>query len=165
MYKPCTIKQLEEFNGLVDINYNRTIEYLEELSQEDLDSRIFFEHSIRGIKLYLQVGANINARDNNDRTLLHSIACFENEYIIDLIRFLLENGADINAKNDEGNTPLHIASKHGSIEVAQFLLDSGASKGARNNMGISAYSAFKSRVKFKKDFEEFVNILSELFED
>ncbi|KAI0248516.1 ankyrin repeat-containing domain protein, partial [Lactifluus subvellereus] len=46
---------------------------------------------------------------------------------------LLECKADINAQTPEGLTPLHVASRFGSLEVAELLLGHGVDVNARDS--------------------------------
>lgn len=52
----------------------------------------------------VESGANINAKNDDDESLLHFAAMYGNTQIT---RFLLSNGADIHIVDDEGKTPLH----------------------------------------------------------
>ncbi|KAK3334940.1 ankyrin repeat-containing domain protein [Neurospora tetraspora] len=74
--------------------------------------------------LFLQNGANANARDCSGLSILSHVAQRLNG--ADLCRILLENGADLNLVNDKGLSPLHFAAAHGNVDVAQVLLDNGA---------------------------------------
>ncbi len=76
-------------------------------------------------KLLLENGADIDKRDETDRTIL-MLACFEG-YDLSIINFLLNHGADIHAMR-EGNkqTPLELASSQGHEEIVKFLLENGA---------------------------------------
>lgn len=74
--------------------------------------------------LFLQNGANANARDCSGLSILSHVAQRLNG--ADLCRILLENGADLNLVDDKGLSPLHFAAAHGNVDVAQVLLDNGA---------------------------------------
>ena len=58
------------------------------------------------VKLVLQMGADVNARDKNGDTFLHRATERERGKAI---KVLLEVGADVNARNNKGRTPLLIA--------------------------------------------------------
>ena len=82
----------------------------------------------------LLIEADINAKDNLDKTPLHWAAQHGH---IDVVRLLIANNADINAKNDSGYTPLHWAAWNGYIDVVRLLLDKGAYVNARNREGFT----------------------------
>jgi ankyrin repeat protein len=58
------------------------------------------------IKLLLENGADINARDKEDATPLQH-ATFNGSY--KAMQLLIERGADINTKDKEGSMPIHKA--------------------------------------------------------
>ncbi|KAL8903148.1 MAG: hypothetical protein Q9207_004117 [Kuettlingeria erythrocarpa] len=117
------------------------------------------------VKLFLDHGADIEARDHNSNTLLHrATAKNDHELIADLIRrgasvavregqdytplhfsavggnvdvvaCLLAHGADINAQSKSGRTPLHCAAGHGQSNVMTVLLDQGCHIDAQTNYG------------------------------
>ena len=89
------------------------------------------------VKVLLQNGANVNARDCDGRTALHvNIA---SPKIIDL---LLEHGADISARDDHGRTVLF--DKENVMVVCQ-LIKAGVNTKAENKWGETALHAACSR--------------------
>jgi ankyrin repeat protein len=72
----------------------------------------------------LAQGFDINERDRNGRTPLHSAS--EGQADEAVIRQLLEAGSDINARDYSGQSALDIASAHNKILVAQLLIKLGA---------------------------------------
>jgi ankyrin repeat protein len=76
-------------------------------------------------------GVNVNAKDNDGRTLLHVGVCIK-----DVVEILIENGANINAKDNEGHTPLYhllvrpygpkITNPEATTEMLKFLISKGA---------------------------------------
>jgi ankyrin repeat protein len=103
------------------------------------------------VKLLLEKGANITARDRFDRTSLHVAALFNNTEVVEL---LLANGAPIEAKARHDNdmssnpyeayvpedeqpseTPLFLVSDRNNYGVAKLLLEKGANVSARNGEG------------------------------
>ena len=74
------------------------------------------------VKLLLDQGADINARNSRDATPLHwAIGNTPN------VKLLLEKGAEINAQTEDGRTPLYLAAtQRFSPADLQLLLDHGA---------------------------------------
>lgn len=78
------------------------------------------------ILFLLDNGANPNAMDDDNTTLLHYAVSGKgaNE---DVVRLLLDRGAKINARNFDATTPLHMAAKQTSnVNVIELLLERGA---------------------------------------
>ena len=73
-------------------------------------------------------GADINQRDDNDRTAL-MFAVINRHY--ETMKVLLEYGADVNAKSNKEGTALMAAALAGDLQMVQALLDKGADVHAR----------------------------------
>ena len=97
------------------------------LLQEQLNEQFvnaIKEDNLIKVKKLLAAGANINTRDNFERTpLMYAIDCD-----IELVQFLINSGADVNAKDDIGYTALmhNITQKYINIEIVKLLLNAGA---------------------------------------
>jgi hypothetical protein len=77
------------------------------------------------VKLLLDKGADIEAKDNSGQTpLLWAIYDGRKE----IVKLLLDKGADIKAKDKIGLTPLSLATCGGRKEIAKLLLDKKALK-------------------------------------
>jgi uncharacterized protein len=82
------------------------------LGSVDADTRGFYlsedtqQRSIESLKLLLEAGSDINARDSRGLSPLHEAARWGWN---DVVKFLAENGADLNAKDNRGNTPVDSA--------------------------------------------------------
>ena len=74
------------------------------------------------VKVLLDQGADINAKDSEGNTAL-CIAAFERHQ--ELAMFLIDQGADVNVKGVQEMTPLFWAAAHGLPALAKRLLASG----------------------------------------
>lgn len=97
---------------------------------------------IRAIRVLLDSGADVNARDSNGNTPLITFAGTSDPELHDdlilvdeLIKLLIHYGADINAKNDEGLTALHEATAGECYHITKTLLIYGADVNATDNRG------------------------------
>src|SRR5207302_8330864 len=84
--------------------------------------------SVDGMKLLLDAGAEVNAKNAFDVTALHWCAG-------DLakVRLLLPKGADVNARSKQGRTPLIVAAAYdGNLEVVKLLIGKGADMAAKD---------------------------------
>jgi uncharacterized protein len=73
----------------------------------------------------LELGANVNARQENGLTALHEVAATGQ---IEFAKLLLAHNADVNAKTDAGKTPLMFAIAAGQPEMANLLREYGSPK-------------------------------------
>ena len=96
------------------------------VSQGDYDSQ---GYGVGIVRLFLQRGIDVNVKDNDHGTPLHS-AAFSG--MLEIARVLLDHGADVNAENKQGKTPLHQVAhgkydsqEHG-VGVARLLVERGA---------------------------------------
>ena len=94
------------------------------------------------VKLLLERGASIEARDGLGLTALNAAACVcavvDMPDTLDIARMLLEKGANIETRDDAGNTPLIRAARWGRTEIVKLLLEKRANIEARNNDGDTA---------------------------
>jgi hypothetical protein len=84
------------------------------------------------VQFLVEGGAEINARDDGDRTSLHLVAA---EGHIETVQFLVEKGAEINAKDNDSWNYLHHAAEDGHIETVRFLVEKGVEINARDSGG------------------------------
>jgi len=77
-------------------------------------------------------GADVNARDELDKTPLHWAAIKGH---LDLVELLLAKGATVNAATSIGIMPLHEAAENGHKDVVEKLLAHGANVNAEDQEG------------------------------
>ena len=91
---------------------------------------IFWAHTPEMVKALAEAGVNINAKDENNHTVL--------SYQIDnieIVKALIEAGVDVNAKDSCGRTALYKAKNAETIEV---LARAGADINAKDDTGMTA---------------------------
>ena len=88
-----------------------------------------FEGNIKAVKQHLAAGVDVNAKNVDGYTPLHSA---RNEEIVEIF---IVNGANINAKDANEFTSLHYAAARGHKEVAELLITKGADVNAKDDLG------------------------------
>lgn len=87
-----------------------------------------FSGDMAEVEALIAKGADVNAKDENDRTPLSWAAYYDKREVVEL---LISKGADVNAKDNVGMTPLHEAIRRGKKEFALFLISKGADVNAK----------------------------------
>ncbi|KAJ9634602.1 hypothetical protein H2199_008885 [Coniosporium tulheliwenetii] len=77
----------------------------------------------------IELGANVNARNEGLNTALHGASLSGHKKIVEL---LLDHGADVNAQDEWLYTALHYASLSGHKKIVKLLLDHGANVNAQD---------------------------------
>ena len=108
---------------------------MNEVNQKLIDAARF--DYFDDLKDALKKGADVNTKDEDNRTLLHW-AAFQG--YIKIVKLLIENKADINARDNKGYTPLLDAAFKGNIDIANLLISKGADVNARDDNGSTPLS-------------------------
>lgn len=75
------------------------------------------------LQLLITRGADVNARDNRKRNILHNLAADKQcDWGDDVVNLLLRTSCEIDARDDLGRTPLHWACTTGKTHFAKLLL-------------------------------------------
>lgn len=84
------------------------------------------------VRLLVDAGADVNARDKDGNAPLHRI------FLTDVEEELLKLGADVNARNNEGETPIFTNVDNDAVPL---FVKYGADLTIRNNKGKTALEA------------------------
>ncbi|WP_314271351.1 ankyrin repeat domain-containing protein [Capnocytophaga sputigena] len=101
----------------------------------------FYEIPLELMDWLIAQGADINVKDEYERTPLHYHAQVNN---VEKVALLLERGADMEAQDKYKNTPLHFAEYN--AEAAQLLIEKGADIKAKDNRGYNPMERMLSRL-------------------
>ena len=101
----------------------------------------FYDIPLELMDWLIAQGADINVKDEYDRTPLHYHAQVNN---VEKVALLLERGADIEAQDKYKNTPLHFAEYN--AEAAQLLIEKGADIKAKDDRGYNPMERMLSRL-------------------
>ena len=87
--------------------------------------------NVKGVKYFQQLGADINADNDNPLRLASKNGHLE------VVKYLIQNGADIHAADDRA---LRSASGRGHLNVVKYLVENGANIHALNDYAITLAS-------------------------
>jgi ankyrin repeat protein len=112
------------------------------------------------VKVLIQHGAIVTARDTADSTPLHLASSKE---CSETVKLLLEHGADVGAKDRRHSTPLHLAASsrlafEGNVIhvlLKHVLLDHNASVDAQDDRGQTPYD-----IAFSSGLSDITDLLS-----
>ena len=99
------------------------------------------------VRALLSAGADPNARDALDSTLLHIAAVGDLPSHIEIVSELIDSGADIDARNGTGFTALYLAVITGRAQSIPVLIAGGADIEARYDGGFTPLHAAVVRDK------------------
>ncbi|XP_035665705.1 death-associated protein kinase 1-like [Branchiostoma floridae] len=85
------------------------------------------------VKLLVQLGTDVEAKDKDGETALHVASMKRNT---EMVKLLVQLGANVEAKNMDGRTALHVASGNGNTEMVKLLIQLGANVEAKDKDGI-----------------------------
>jgi len=86
------------------------------------------------IELLLEKGAKPDARDNEEKTLLHLVVDLESEDMAcQVTQQLLERGVSVDVRDKTNSTALHLAAAKGKEKLAALLLEQGAYHKSKNS--------------------------------
>ena len=87
------------------------------------------------VKLFVEAGMSVNARDEDGDTALHVAA---RRGHLEVVEYLVGAGAYVRAANWSGRTALHVAAAFEHLEVLEFLVGAGADVNATDKRGRTA---------------------------
>lgn len=94
------------------------------------------------VRLMIEAGADVNARDNKGNTPLHKT------FLAEVEKELLKLGADVNARNEDGETPIFTTVDDDAIPL---FIDHGADLTIRNNNGQTVMEAAKEKGRLREE--------------
>jgi hypothetical protein len=96
------------------------------------------------VKMLLEAGANVAARDKDGSTALSNASVKGNE---EIVKMLLEAGSDVDARDEYGWTALMRGSDswHDKYEIIKLLIDAGADVDARSKSGYTALALARDK--------------------
>ncbi len=85
------------------------------------------------VKLYIQMGMNVDITNENKESPLFYAAFFDNTQVA---RELINQGADVNMESDKDSTPLYYAVRSGQTNMVRLLVHKGAEINSHRPLGL-----------------------------
>lgn len=107
---------------------NEKFDLVEWLKSTDKDGKTPMHHVVYDnnkndhVRLYIDKGADVNAKDQLGRSPMHYAAIVGN---IEAMDYLCSHSADIGMFDKYGKTPLYYAAQRGQVEAVKWFLDKG----------------------------------------
>ena len=116
LYYAITLEDMESAHILIENGSNVN----ERTEESTLFHILVAKGNLELVKLAVERGANINARDKDGLTLLHYALAGRKTRIF---KYLVKKGADIHVRDIQGLTILHYAAILGNFEVVKYLIE------------------------------------------
>ena len=101
---------------------------------------------VQEVKLLTAAGADVNCRDNKERTCLHAVFAghiFSRDDVACVIQHLVTRPdmtpATLNAQDEAGQTALHMAYRQRNVTAVKHLTTAGADVNLRDNEGRTCF--------------------------
>jgi ankyrin repeat protein len=92
------------------------------------------EDDLEAVETLAKLGANLDTRNDFDRTPLMEVAMIGN---LPMAKLLVELGADVKSSTNDGDTAGLLAGQLGNWDVLKYLVEHGANLSERDLMGKS----------------------------
>ncbi|XP_045478049.1 uncharacterized protein LOC123683183 [Harmonia axyridis] len=104
--------------------------------------------NIQLISTLLDLGCNINSKDERSRNILHRLALkyFPSRPYLQVAELMVKRGININAINDYDQTPLEYAVAQNNEELVRFLLRNGPTRVFVKYQNIAHYALEKKSI-------------------
>lgn len=120
----------------------------------------FDRESLEMISYLVELGVDVNAKNDNIATALHYAAQYGHSKCL---AYLIGRGVDIDVKDKDGKTPLHFAASNVRLECIEILISRLADPTITDNMGYTALDLAEIECGYS-DREEDMEVVVEMIE-